>query len=119
MKRAAVGGGPDTTVANPTGISHPNTGLSNGATYYDVVSAVIAGGESAYSSQVNSSPATAGYDAGLATDDVTLTIPFDSQPAKIARLRITIRIVPGGLPRKNHCQGERIGKHSHVKKPSR
>ncbi len=56
VKRATLSGGPYTTVASPTGTSYINTGLTNGTTYYYVVSAVNAGGESANTSQVNATP---------------------------------------------------------------
>src|SRR4030095_6550930 len=53
VKRATVSGGPYTTIASPTATSYTNTGLTNGTTYYYVVSAVSAGGESGNSSQVS------------------------------------------------------------------
>jgi hypothetical protein len=49
VKRATVSGGPYTTVGSPTTTSFTDTGLTNGTTYYYVVSAVNAGGESANS----------------------------------------------------------------------
>lgn len=54
VKRATVSGGPYTIIAS--GITSPNyndTGLSGGATYYYVVSALNPGGESASSSEVS------------------------------------------------------------------
>jgi fibronectin type 3 domain-containing protein len=56
VKRATVSGGPYTTVASPTGTTFTNTGLTNGTTYYYVVSAVNAAGESGNSSQVTATP---------------------------------------------------------------
>ena len=45
VKRATVCGGPYTTVvASPTTTSYTDTGLTNGTTYYYVVSAVNCGG---------------------------------------------------------------------------
>ncbi|MES2924932.1 MAG: fibronectin type III domain-containing protein [Verrucomicrobiota bacterium] len=58
VKRATTNGGPYTTVSSPTGTSYVNTGLTNGTTYYYVVSAVNGTGESANSSQVNATPQT-------------------------------------------------------------
>ena len=57
VKRATVSGGPYATVAS--GLVAPgftDTGLSNGTTYYYVVSATNAGGESANSTQVSAAP---------------------------------------------------------------
>ena len=56
VKRATVSGGPYTQVAAPTSPSDTDTGLTNGTTYYYVVSAVNSAGESANSSQVNAIP---------------------------------------------------------------
>jgi aryl-phospho-beta-D-glucosidase BglC (GH1 family)/fibronectin type 3 domain-containing protein len=56
VKRATVSGGPYSTIANVTGTGYTNTGLSNGTTYYYVVSAVNAGGESANSAQTSATP---------------------------------------------------------------
>ena len=56
VKRGAVSGGPFTTVSSPTTTSYNDPSLTNGTTYYYVVSAVNAGGESANSSQVSATP---------------------------------------------------------------
>jgi len=56
VKRATVSGGPYTTVASVTTTSYTDTGLTNGTTYYYVVSAVDAGGESPNSTQVSVTP---------------------------------------------------------------
>lgn len=56
VKRGAVSGGPFTTVSSPTASSYNDPSLTNGTTYYYVVSAVNAGGESANSSQVSATP---------------------------------------------------------------
>jgi hypothetical protein len=57
VKRSTTSGGPYTTVqAGVGGTSYTNTGLTNGTTYYYVVSAVNASGESANSSQVGATP---------------------------------------------------------------
>ena len=57
MKRGTASGGPYTKVANPSAPSDQDTGLTNGTTYYYVVSAVNSAGESANSSQVSAVPA--------------------------------------------------------------
>lgn len=56
VKRATASGGPYTTVVSPTGTSQTDTGLTNGTTYYYVVSAVNSVGESANSSQASATP---------------------------------------------------------------
>lgn len=61
VKRAAANGGPYTTVApGVTGVTFTDTGLTNGTTYYYVVSAVNAAGESANSAQASVTPAGSG-----------------------------------------------------------
>ncbi|NEW09337.1 cellulase family glycosylhydrolase [Paenibacillus sp. SYP-B3998] len=57
VKRATTSGGPYTAVATGvSGTSYANTGLTNGTTYYYVVSAVNIAGESPNSSQVSVTP---------------------------------------------------------------
>ena len=56
LKRATTSGGPYTLVASPTSTSLTDTGLTNGTTYFYVVSAVNSGGESPDSPQVSARP---------------------------------------------------------------
>jgi fibronectin type 3 domain-containing protein len=56
LKRSTTSGGPYTAVSSPTQTSYTNTGLTNGTTYYYVLSAVSASGESANSAQVSATP---------------------------------------------------------------
>jgi hypothetical protein len=56
VKRSTTSGGSYTTVGSPTSPSFTNTGLTNGTTYYYVVSAVKSAGQSANSSQVSAQP---------------------------------------------------------------
>ena len=67
VKRSTTSGGPYTQVAAPTTTSDTDTGLTNGTTYYYVVSALNAAGESANSSQASATPVAA-------TADVTITV---------------------------------------------
>ncbi|HXR07214.1 MAG TPA: glycoside hydrolase family 2 TIM barrel-domain containing protein, partial [Candidatus Acidoferrum sp.] len=80
VKRAAVSGGPYLTVASDTAIAYADTGLNNGTTYYYVVSALNAFGESTNSAEVSVTPAApavpavpAGLVAGLDDGQVDLS----------------------------------------------
>jgi len=66
--RSTTSGGPYATVATPTGTNYTDTGLTNGTTYYYVVSASNAAGTSANSSQVSATPQAS------VTPDVTITV---------------------------------------------
>lgn len=57
VKRAAVSGGPYTTIAsNVVATSYTDTGLTNGNTYYYVVSAANSAGTSSHSTQASVTP---------------------------------------------------------------
>jgi fibronectin type 3 domain-containing protein len=68
VKRGTSSGGPYTQVATPSAAAHSDTSLTNGATYYYVVSAVNAAGESANSAQVTGNP------VAPVTPTVTVTV---------------------------------------------
>ena len=72
VKRATTSGGPYTTVGTVTNTSFTNTGLTNGTTFFYVVSATNANGESANSSQVSATPLAA--DFTLSANPSSLTI---------------------------------------------
>lgn len=74
VKRSTTSGGPYTQVAAPTTTSDADSGLTNGTTYYYVVSAVNSIGESANSSEVSATPANT-------TANVTITLdPTKTKP---------------------------------------
>ena len=56
VKRSLVSGSNYSTISSRTAASYTDTGLTNGTTYYYVVSAVNAGGESANSAQASATP---------------------------------------------------------------
>jgi Fibronectin type 3 domain-containing protein len=57
VKRASVSGGPYTSIANGiTTTTYTNTNLTNGTTYYYVVSAISTSGESDNSAEVSATP---------------------------------------------------------------
>src|SRR5713226_4079112 len=56
VKRATSSGGPYTQVSAPSSASYTDSSLTNGTTYYYVVSALASAGESANSAQASASP---------------------------------------------------------------
>ncbi len=72
VKRATTSGGPYTTVAAVTNTSFTNTGLTNGTTYFFVVSATNANGESANSTEAPATPLAANFT--LSANPTNLTI---------------------------------------------
>jgi fibronectin type 3 domain-containing protein len=68
VKRSTTNGGPyNTAVASPTATNYTDTTVTNGTTYYYVVSAVNSVGQSANSAQASATPASP-------TANVTITI---------------------------------------------
>jgi hypothetical protein len=59
IKRATTSGGPYTTVASVDTSAYTNTGVINGTSYYYVISAINALGESANSTEANATPSEA------------------------------------------------------------
>ena len=77
VKRSTTNGGPYSNVAtNVTATSFTNTGLTNGTTYYYVVTAVNASGESPVSTQAQGTPSAPTGSLGGVT--VTRVVPQSS-----------------------------------------
>ena len=73
VKRSSVTGGPYTQIAAPSGTGYVDASLTNGTTYYYVVSAYDSTGQSANSTEVNAMP--------VGTPDVTITVhPSQTTP---------------------------------------
>ena len=72
VKRATTSGGPYITVATVTGTSFTDTGLTNGTTYFYVVSAFTASVESANSGQVNATPLAANFTLSANPSNLTI-----------------------------------------------
>jgi hypothetical protein len=99
VKRSTTSGGPYTTVGSPTSTTFTNTGLTNGTTYFFVVSAVNAAGESSNSAQAFATPA-------VLPADVTITI----DPTKTQSISPWIYgINPNGAPNIPHVTLNRLG----------
>ncbi len=78
VKRATTSGGPYTQIAAPVSTSYTDTSVTNGTTYYYVVSALNSAGESANSTQVSATPTAP---TAPITPDVTITIdPTKTHP---------------------------------------
>ena len=72
VKRSTTSSGPFATVASASGTSFTNTSLTNGTTYFFVVSAVNGAGESPNSNQVPATPVAAGFT--LQANPASLTV---------------------------------------------
>ncbi len=76
IKRSKTAGGPYETIATSSAITYKDTGLTNGSTYYYVVSAVVSGTERANSNEASSTPTAVtnpDYLGNYATLVITMT----------------------------------------------
>ncbi len=107
VKRSTTNGGPYSNVAtNVTAASFTNTGLVNGTTYYYVITALNANGESPVSSQVQGTPSgsTGGQGGVTVTRVVPQSTPWfselqvrlaNTQPITAMTLTITVQRTTG------------------------
>jgi fibronectin type 3 domain-containing protein len=85
VKRSTTSGGPYTTIAQTVGTGYADTGLLNGTTYYYVVSAFNATGESANSAQIARTPiAPPAAPTGLATTSGNAQVSLSWDPTATA-----------------------------------
>lgn len=103
VKRATVSGGPFTLAGTSTTTSFTDTGLTNGTTFFYVVSAVNANGESANSAQVSATPSAGTANFTLSAAPNTLTVnqgASGTSTISIARTNFTgaVTLSATGLP---------------------
>ena len=80
IKRATTSGGPYTTITSVTGATgHTDTGLANATTYYYVVSAANAAGQSANSAEASATPLSP-YQQWKLDNGISLSLPDTDAP---------------------------------------
>lgn len=79
VQRATTSGGPYSTLVSQAGTSYTDTGLTNGTTYYYVVSASNAAGTSGNSTQIAATPLTP-FQQWLATNGLPVSTSNSSTP---------------------------------------
>jgi hypothetical protein len=97
LRRATTSGGPYTTIkTNIIGTNYTDTGLTNGTTYYYVVSGTNAEGEGAYSNEASATPSA----PSLATITTVSSAPNPSVFGQSVTFTATVTSNPpgGGVP---------------------
>ncbi|CAM4392309.1 glycoside hydrolase family 48 protein [Paenibacillus tarimensis] len=96
IKRAEASGGPYTVIAEQSGLSFTDTNVTNGTTYYYVVSATNAQGESANSAEVTAVPAAAPEEPEEPIGDLKLQYKAGDTNATDNQFKPHLRIVNTG-----------------------
>jgi len=78
VMRGTASGGPYSSIGSPANTSYTDTGLTNGTTYYYVVTAVDANGASGDSNQASATPAAAGTPVAVTVNVLTNRHPISS-----------------------------------------
>jgi hypothetical protein len=98
VKRATASGGPYTQVAAPTTTSYTDTSLTNGTTYYYVVSAVNSTGEGSNSTQVSATPTAPVAAAITITVTPSSTRPISPYIYGVNSANASANVYPAGTP---------------------
>ncbi|HLY07811.1 MAG TPA: hypothetical protein VKW04_00775, partial [Planctomycetota bacterium] len=80
IRRATIPGGPYAEIASPAGLSHVDVDVTNGTTFYYILSALNIGGEGPPSTEVSATPITApsmvsAVDATVGNTQISLVWP--------------------------------------------
>jgi fibronectin type 3 domain-containing protein len=102
VKRSGTNGGPYTTLTSPAGTSYTDTAVTNGTTFYYVVTAVSASGESANSNQASATPTAPGTSSCAVPISVVkaagnTNVVGDGTPASCTESAFEQAITAGGV----------------------
>jgi fibronectin type 3 domain-containing protein len=104
VKRATTNGGPYTTMASPAGSTYTDTAVSNGTTYYYVVTAVNTIGESANSNQASATPSASQTTSSSCTAPISAVntagntnVVGSGTPASCSESAFAAAVAAGGM----------------------
>ncbi|WAC15004.1 cellulose binding domain-containing protein [Dyadobacter pollutisoli] len=106
VKRATVSGGPYTTIASPATAGYNDAGLTASTTYYYVITAVNAIGESANSVQVSAAPGQVAY---WKFDETSGSTAADSWSGKTGTLASGATLAAGNVSNAVSLDGTAAG----------
>jgi fibronectin type 3 domain-containing protein len=96
--RSTTSGGPYTTIDSPTTTSYTDTGVTNGTTYYYVVSAANSAGQSGNSAQVSATPSAPPTSVQVTVDALSNRHPISPYVYGGAYPKDAPTITDSGLP---------------------